>query len=211
MTGRCFWTCEARVGLASARVLGAQCSPICLMAQEHPRLLVTAGSQLMFADSKQQAWARLCLPSPDGLKNVIQTGPELIERLQKENWGRLTPASQIQTSESHLPPWLLPESLPLPPTHNVAGRGDNWPDWNSNEDARWVTLPFFPVPVVLAVPPALPYALLSEWKRWPVDDGLRCRLGGSGLRGILSNCAVQLERRPWKLGFWNKSTCGLLA
>jgi hypothetical protein len=46
----------------------------------------TAGSQLMFSDSKLQAWAWLCLPSTDGLKNATPTGPGLIKRLQKENW-----------------------------------------------------------------------------------------------------------------------------
>lgn len=82
------------------------------------RLQVTAGSQLTFADSEQQAWAWRCLPSADGFKNATQTGPGLIKRLQTENWGRLTSASQTRTPI----PISLPDACPVP------ARRENWPD-----------------------------------------------------------------------------------
>lgn len=80
MTGCCFWTWEARVGLINTKMpehSAAQYVSCCA------RLRVTDASKLMFADSEQQAWAWLCLPSTDGLKNATQTGPGLIKILQK--------------------------------------------------------------------------------------------------------------------------------
>lgn len=81
-------------------------------------LQVTAGSQLTFADSEQQAWAWRCLPSADGFRNATQTGPGLMKRLQTENWGRLTSASETRP-QIHI---FLPDSCP------VLARSENWPD-----------------------------------------------------------------------------------